>query len=502
MARFNNATPSNKTINYAGGEAYQQSPKMEFVSILLTSFVADQYYRGSKDTVKRLQELMGLVEPEFAAKAAIYARTKFGMRSVSHVIAGELATRVYGEPWKTRFYDKIVFRPDDMTEILSYYYGLRDTAGLKRTEPNSMKRGFAKALKRFNAYQIAKYRGEGKAVSLVDIANIAHPAHSQPIEGLIKGTLKNTDTWEAKLTGAGQKATTDEEKAELKEQAWRDLLTEGKLPHFALLRNLRNIVQQAPELVDLAAKQLTNEQIIKKSLVLPFRYFTAYIEMAGENGPAARKMLRALTDALDIACSNMPDFGGRSLVVVDHSGSMDSQMSDKSKATNFQVGALFGLALAKATNADLMYFGDIAKYYNVTGDSVMGQLKWLEKCNTESYGYGSYGRQHSGDAVGHGTNFQEIFKTANQPYDRVFIFSDMQAWQGYNVPTREFADYKKRTNTDPRVFAFDLSGYGSLQFPERNIYQVAGFSDKIFDVLKLLEQDRNALISEIEKVEV
>ncbi len=500
MSRFNSQTPTNKTTNYAGGEAYQQSPKLEFVSILLTSFVADQYYRKGSDTVKRLQELMGLVEPEFAAKAAIYARTQFGMRSVSHVIAGELATRVYGEPWKARFYDKVVLRPDDMTEILSYYYGLRDAAGLKHTEPNAMKRGFAKALNRFNAYKIAKYRGEGKAVSLIDIANIAHPSHSRPIEGLIKGTLKNTETWEAKLTEAGKKADTAEQKAELKEQAWRDLLTEGKLPHFALLRNLRNIIQQAPELVDTATKQLTNPEAIKRSLVLPFRYFTAYNEIAelGQNGLAERKVLRALSDALDISCANMPDFGGRSLVVVDHSGSMDSNTSEHSKATNFEIGALFGVALAKATNADFMYFGDTAKYYNVVpGDSVMSQMRYLVKCNS-GYGYSNT----TGTNVGHGTNFPAIFDTANQPYDRIFIFSDMQAWVGYATPKREFEAYKKRTSTDPRVFAFDLAGLGTMQFPERNIYQLAGFSDKIFDVLKLLEQDRNALISEIEKVEV
>lgn len=43
-----------------------------------------------------------------------------------------------------------------------------------------------------------------------------------------------------------------------------------------------------------------------------------------------------------------------------------------------------------------------------------------------------------------------------------------------------------------------------LQFesvPLRN-YGGAGFSDKIFDVMKLLESDRGALISEIEKIEL
>lgn len=502
MARFNSTNPSTKTINHAGGEAYSQSTKLELVSILLTSFVADQYYRKSTDTIKRLQTLLDTVDPKFAAQAAIYARTEFGMRSVSHVIAAELATRVYDEPWKVPFYDKIIFRPDDMTEILSYYYALRKAAGLKPTEPNAMKRGFARATKRFDAYQLAKYRGEGKTVSLVDLANVIHPPHSAAIEGLIKGTLKNTNTWEAKLSDAGQKAKTEAEKTALKEKAWRDLLSEGKLPYFALLRNLRNIIEQAPEMVDIAIKQLTNERLIRKSLVLPFRFFTAYSEIASlnNNGIAARKVLRALSDALDLSCANIPTFEGRSLVVVDHSGSMDSINSQFSKATNFEIGALFGVALAKATNADFMYFGDIAKYYQVTHDSIMNQMRYLVVCNNNNI----FIQHRASDraSVGHGTNFKAIFKTATQAYDRIFIFSDMQAWIGYYTPKAALAAYKAQYHANPHIFAFDLAGYGTMQFPEPNLYQLAGFSEKIFDILRLLEQDRSALIKKIEEVEL
>ena len=39
-------------------------------------------------------------------------------------------------------------------------------------------------------------------------------------------------------------------------------------------------------------------------------------------------------------------------------------------------------------------------------------------------------------------------------------------------------------------------------FLERNVYALAGFSEKVFDVMALLERDREALVHEIEAVEL
>lgn len=63
--------------------------------------------------------------------------------------------------------EKIVFRPDDMMEIIAYY-----KAKSGKTLPNAMKKGFALAFDKFDGYQIAKYRGENKAVKLVDVVNL------------------------------------------------------------------------------------------------------------------------------------------------------------------------------------------------------------------------------------------------------------------------------------------------------------------------------------------
>jgi 60 kDa SS-A/Ro ribonucleoprotein len=94
------------------------------------------------------------------------------------------------------------------------------------------------------------------------------------------------------------------------------------------------------------------------------------------------------------------------------------------------------------------------------------------------------------------------FQVANKKYDRIFILSDMQGREGYNTPTSDLAEYSRRTNCKPFIYSMDLAGYGTLQFPENKVFCIAGFSERIFDIVKILEQDKEALIKEIEKIEL
>lgn len=477
--KFNKQVPTTKTVNLAGGKAYKESSKLELVSILLTSFVKSQYYKDENETIKGVQDLVKkITDKKFIAQAALYARNEFGMRSISHIVAGELAEHARGLDWTRRFFDKIVRRPDDMLEILSYYF-----SSYRHYIPNAVKKGFSSALGRFDDYQIAKYRGEGKAFKMIDLVNLIRPKptarNNEALHALVKGTLKSTGTWETKLTQAGQQAENEEQKEEMKADAWRELLLEKKLGYFALLRNLRNILEQAPDMINEACTQLVNAESIKKSLVLPFRYMTAIEEIEKvAKITGSRAVIIALNQALEISISNVPTFEGRTLIALDVSGSMQGKPA--------AIGALFAAVLAKSNNsADLLTFDTSARYVAINPLDTVATI------------------QRSITFTGGGTNFHSIFNAIEAiPYDRIILLSDMQAWVGYDTPKISFSNYKKASGVKTKVYSFDLQGYGTLQFPEDDVFALAGFSEKIFDVMKLLEQDRNALIHTIEAVEI
>jgi hypothetical protein len=482
MSKFNAtvAKTKTKTTNLAGGEAYKESSELALVSLLLTSFVNNQFYRNAEQSLDELKALLSKVDPKFAAKAAIFARDEFGMRSITHALAGELTSHISGQDWSKDFYNKVVSRVDDMTEIMSYYVNYK-TDKNKPKFPNSLKRGFAKAFDKFDGYQLAKYKGESKEFKLVDIVNLVHPVptekNSEALKSLISGELKNTKTWESMLSQAGQNASNEEELGQLKADAWSELIQTRKIGYFALLRNLRNIISQAPSVVDAACNLLIDESMIRRSKVLPFRFATAYEEISKlGSSTEVRKVLVAINKALDVSIVNVPKFDGETLVVMDVSGSMKGKPSE--------IASLFGAMIAKVNNCDVMTFANHANYmsYNPM-DSVL----------TVRNGF---------HFSGGGTNFQDIFVKANKAYDRVIILSDMQGWIGYNTPTAQFTNYKKKFNCAPYVYSWDLQGYGTLQFPESKVFALAGFSDKVFDIMKMMEEDKRALYNRIDSIEL
>jgi 60 kDa SS-A/Ro ribonucleoprotein len=463
------------TINLAGGRAFTQSNQLELVNILLTSFLENKFYRSGNATAKRLVDLIGnIADKKFVAKAALYARREAGMRSASHLVAGEIAQQVKGQDWTKRFFDRITYRVDDATEILAY-----TMAVYGKPLPNALKKGLGQALTRFDAHQLAKYRGENSALKLVDAVNLVHPPHTEALGALVNGTLKPAQTWETKLTKAGQDAENAQDKFAKKAHAWADLIRSRKIGYFALLRNLRNILEQAPELADDAIALLTNKELIKRSLVLPFRFRTALdaIEQAGDL-PGRQKVIQALSRAIDHSLANTPRFDGRTLIAMDCSGSMIGKP--------MKIGSLFAAVLYKRNDADLMLFSGDAKHATFNkNDATLTLAQRIED-----------------KAEWSGTNFDAVFQRARNPYHRVIILSDMQAWIGHDTPAKSFEAFVKRTGQRPRVYSFDLAGHGSLQFPERDVYCLAGFSDKSMETLRFLDQDQSALLSKIEQIDL
>ncbi len=315
---------------------------------------------------------------------------------------------------------------------------------------------------------MAKYRSEGSSVKLVDVVNLVHPVQTEKNNGaiakLVNGELKSFDTWEVELSAAGNNP-------EAKKAVWRKLISENKLGYFALLRNLRNIINLGDsELKELALGALLNADAIHKSLVLPFRFATAYNELSSIDA----KAMSAISRACEIACDNVPKLDGKTLVALDVSGSM---------ANVADIAALFSAVLVKTNDCDVITFSYNSEYkYINPDDSLMTIQRGLR-------------------FAGGGTNFISIFGCANKKYDRVVLLSDMQAWivNGWlvNSPSAAYNAYKRRYNPNCKMYSIDLAGYGTLQVPEKDVYCLAGFSEKIFDLMKYLEEDKEALLNTI-----
>jgi uncharacterized protein with von Willebrand factor type A (vWA) domain len=256
-------------------------------------------------------------------------------------------------------------------------------------------------------------------------------------------------------------------------------LAENKLGYFALLRNLRNIIQLGDKkLKEMAYNSMLDEKAIKRSMLLPFRFSTAYDEMTKIDSEA----MRVVSRACEIACNNVPKLDGKTLIALDVSGSMSSaRVSD--------IASLFTAVLLKSNDCDLITFSDDATYRRVNTDDSVMTIK-----NSIKYACG-------------GTNFEAIFQTAAKAYDRVILLSDMQAWiqNSWYVksPKAAYEKYKRDFSApNCKFYSIDLAGYGTMQLPQPDVYCLAGFSEKIFDIMKNLEADKNALVNTIKKIDL
>ena len=465
------------TRNKAGGQAHTLPPERELISMVTTNLVADRCYASADDDLAELERIVKRLADrgtlDFAAKAAIYARTEHGLRSITHALAGLVAHYASGSIWGRRFFDRIVFRVDDLCEILAFYW-MR--FGADAPVPNAMKRGFATALQRFDAYQLAKYKGGQRAVSLVDVVNLCHPKSNAALDALMKGTLAPADTWEHALSNAGkQDGNTSEAKAEV----WARLLAERKLGYFAALRNARNIAEQPPDSVAPLCALLTDRRMVRNSLVLPFQIAKGIDAIGKTQQPGLRRLVEALHTALDISLGNVPHLPGRTLIALDTSGSMMGQPID--------IASLFAAVLLKSQDeADLLTFSTEAEYQHL---STRGSAYDIAERIKQRIRYA-------------GTNFHSIFQTARGAYERIVILSDMQAWIGHHTPAESFRKYCHRTHCDPMVYTWDLAHYGTAQFPADKVCALAGWTDKVFGIMETVERDPDAMVTAVKAIEL
>lgn len=535
MSKFNKTREKRvpTEINEMGEKAYKLSEKEELLSTCLTTFLQSSYYEKESEIVNRIKNAVAKVDEKFVAKLAIYLRDDANMRSVTHLLAGELAPRLSGKEYASRFYRKVSVRPDDMSEILAYYF----SKGNKKIAA-AMKKGFKAKLESMDPYLIDKYKMNKKNISLIDLVNLMHPTPTQTnaeaYKRLMKGEsldgLYSTKIMEKVMSEAGQKAKKEGTSVtEAKAAAITEVL-DGNAPIMNILRNLRNILETAPDQIDKAISILTNREQVLKSRLLPFRFATAYEEIEKLKSPKSKsvlfeselkgsdvviKVLKALETALEYSVENIPALEGNTAVLVDHSGSVrgdgggSSKVSAFSKTTTAMIGNLFGSMLAWSQRDVYMgLFGD--KLIQVPIDRSKGLLEF----NKDSFNLG--GKCGGGTEQG---IYDFLRKCVDEKIrvDNLVIFSDMvigtgggkysTSWYGVGHRHENFQNLMKefkKVNPQCNIISVNIKQTGGKEVMDKslNVLQISGWSDKIFNIIEANCKGYKALIDEIEKIEI
>jgi 60 kDa SS-A/Ro ribonucleoprotein len=439
------------------------------------------------------------------------------MRSVPLVLVTELAALHSGDNLVARVTAGVINRADEITELLACYETLNKRTGTKKLNRLSkqLQKGLSTAFNRFDEYQFGKYNRDG-AIKLRDALFLVHPKAKDELQQLlfnkiVNNTLQTPYTWETELSALGQfNFDSDEAKAIAFRAKWEELIDSGKLGYMALLRNLRNIQEAGvsyPHFEKVCAR-LADADEVAKAKQFPFRYLAAYRELIAQDTATPIKgltkklsalllgnkgytgeLLDALERAVQASAANVKgfDYETRVLLACDVSGSMQTPVSAKSKILLYDVGLMLAMLLqSRCKNVEVGMFGDSWKTIAVPRNNILGNVQEFYRREGE---------------VGYSTNGYLVIKDILQrrvQLDKVFLFTDAQLWNSNNTADHIqtlWLRYKAEVSPGAKLYLFDLQGYGKvpLQILRNDVYLIAGWSDKVFEVLAALENGSSAL---------
>ena len=485
MSRFTESKKgSNKTTNFEGETAYKLSPKMELYTMTCCSVMHNQFYRDNDEWLDRLRVLIWEVEPQFIANLAAYAREKMYLRTVPMVLMVELAKigKAYFEEVA-----RVIKRADELYEILGYYQQANNRDNLKKLS-HAIKKGVGLAFNKFDEYQFAKYSRD-VTPSLRDALFVSHPKPETPLaqklfDKIATDSLSTPYTWEVELSEKGNTAP-----------VWQELIESGRLPYMAMLRNLRNIIQAgvADVYIKKVCDTLSYAPLVEKSKQLPFRFYSAYREVKVAQGFGVKQVLEAIEKAALIATKNIKIDMSNALIASDTSGSMTMRnISPRSTISLYDIGLVLGAFANQAyPNAICGCFSEQWGTWSAPSGHIMESII-TSHAMANQMGYSS--------TNGHKPIEWLIQKGLKA--DKLLFFSDMQMWnsgdENYwgqcNIPKFKAAwDYYKEIVPNAELYLFDLAGYGTTMMYDKDVYTIAGWSDKVFDMLGQIKEGSKAI---------
>ncbi|VXB85437.1 Ribonucleoprotein [Flavobacterium sp. 9AF] len=495
----------NVISNYEGAKAYKTNPEMELYSAVVTTGLNDVTYEKNTDRLKRIQKLIQKCNPEFTAKLAIYTRNQMYMRSIPMVLTVELAKQVQGDSLIKNTVKNVVKRADEITELLAYYQLANERKETKKLNRLSkqIQKGLALSFNSFDEYQFAKYNRNGE-VKLRDALFLVHPKakdenQQEVFNKIANNTLETPYTWETELSEIGQrKYENGKAKNVAFTQTWEKLIDSNRMGYMATMRNLRNIIeaQVSSEHIDKVCAYLSNEKAVANAKQLPFRFLAAYREIKVLKSRYTTRILEALEDAVMQTAQNIKGFDSNTAVVIacDVSGSMQKPISAKSKIQLYDIGLMLGMLMqSQCKNVISGMFGDTWKIINMSKRNVLANVQEFYRREGE---------------VGYATNgylvIEDLIKR-KEIVDKVMLFTDVQLWNSNRTNDTMENSWNKYKQIAPKakLYLFDLAGYGQtpLDIKRNDVYLIAGWSDKIFDVLDALENGDSTL-TKIKQIEV
>jgi hypothetical protein len=438
MARLNILNLGFGPRTHEGAPARNLAPELQLRRTVLACLLWEsQFYEDGVEIAGRIAELVPKVDAEKVSALAAEARERMKLRHAPLLLVREMARHATHRRLVAETLERVIQRADELAEFVAIYW--KDGRVPLSAQ---VKKGLAAAFPKFDEYQLAKY-DRGGPIKLRDVLFLSHAkprdaAQASVWKKLVWGRLATPDTWEVALSSGADKA-----------KAWERLLREQKLGALALLRNLRNMREAGvDESLVLAALGAMNT-----SRVLPFRFLAAARYVPQWEEALEQAMLKSLVD--------QPKLRGRTIVLVDISGSMTAPLSPRSEMQ--RTDTAYGLAvLVREICEQVAVYSFSDRVVEVPARRGFALRDAIDAS-----------QPHSGTLLGNAVEWLN----KSERYDRLIVITDEQAHDRVPAPKDKgyvinVASYKNGV------------GYGKWT-------HIDGWSDSVIEYIRVLESPAN-----------
>jgi 60 kDa SS-A/Ro ribonucleoprotein len=438
MARLNILNLGFGPRTHEGAPARNLAPELQLRRTVLACLLWEsQFYEDGVEIAGRIAELVPKVDAEKVSALAVEAREQMKLRHAPLLLVREMARHATHRRQVAEMLERVIQRADELAEFVSIYW--KDGRVPLSAQ---VKKGLAAAFPKFDEYQLAKY-DRGGPIKLRDVLFLSHAkprdaAQASVWKKLVWGRLATPDTWEVALSSGADKR-----------EAWERLLREQKLGALALLRNLRNMrgagVDESLVLAALGA--------MNTSRVLPFRFLAAARYAPQWEETLERAMLKSLVD--------QPKLRGRTIVLVDISGSMTAPLSRRSEM--LRTDTAYGLAvMVREICEQVAVYSFSDRVVEVPARRGFALRDAIDAS-----------QPHSGTLLGNAVEWLN----KSERYDRLIVITDEQAHDRVPAPKGKgylinVASYKNGV------------GYGKWT-------HIDGWSDSVIEYIRMLESPTN-----------
>lgn len=494
MARFNKIAGKRRqqaTLTAEMGSGHRRPVKKELFLLAASSLGGQNAFYESEaardDRLVVLMRVAAVEDPDWTARFLAWLRSTANLRTAA-LICGLEAADAMAEakiPGGRAIVDSVLQRADEPGEAVAYWLHRHG-----RRMPKPVKRGIADAATRlYDEYALLKYDTASHGCRFGDVLELTHAKPRSPEQGdLFKHAIdrrhdrgnpipeslpmlraraelmavpvekrRRAAKNPARLKAAGMtwEAVAGWTQGPMDADAWRAAVP--SMGYMARLRNLRNFDEAGltdGEAAEIAAG-LADPDAVDRSKQLPMRFLAAHRAVRNP------RWAPVLENALGHSLSRVPELPGRTLILVDRSGSMFFNTSHATGLTYADVAAVFGGALAlRAEKADLVEFGTLSRNMGFRkGGALLPLIARFTNLG--------------------GTETAKAVKRWFSGHDRIVIVTDEQSAGG---------DPLAKVPKSVPVYTWNLAGYAvGHGIPKGRRYTFGGLNDAAFGMIPLIE---------------